>query len=390
MKGPAADNEALVPRDRPAHVVELEAPSVSLPPGAAQALREFAGSSAGRSGLRRLAVRQEPWTVVLNPSESTRKALKAGDLVLAKSRKGGQLLPQARDVKTGRVVENIRLKEAAAPGAGVKAARAATAGAAVAWQAMAVATQQHYLVEISSRLTDIERGVADVVRRQIAEKASDLVSTEHALSMVEEHISSAHPLTDTERQDVRSWHKSAHSFCDEHARHARAVLEDPTRDSVEALSDLLVADRAARIAARCAASLLRMPPESPEKHLAQFWHYSDLTQQLLDEVDELFETLACELVANINDWREYVKTRPRTKPKKMWNAGPGRTELLHWGAEAPRVKGLYELRAAEKSFVMSRARAARERHVEPLEVAVLIEGENARVLVDEQSSILDT
>ncbi len=376
------NEEAPVPEARPTRGNDLDRPAVPLPPGAAEGLREFARMPEVRKGLGRLAGRKEPWTVVLDPSKDTRKALDAGELVLTKTKKGGQLLPQARSVKTGQLAENIPMKGAAPAAKGAKAAKAATAGAAVAWQAMAIATQQHYLVEISGRLSNIERGVADVVDRHVAVKASELETTEDALALVEEHIASVHPLSDTERQDVRAWHKSAHTTCDAQMRQARKILGDPERDPADALPDLLVADRAAQIAARCAAALLRMPPETPEKHLAQFWHYSDLTQELLDEVNELFSRLSDELADSLTAWREYLFSSPNRKPKKAWNAGPGKTGRLHWGPKSPRFGGLRELPSPEKEFLRSRAELGRERGLQAVPATVILDGNEARVVVD--------
>ncbi len=375
--------DAPVPETGPTRGDDLDRPAVPLPPGAAEGLREFARMPEVRKGLGRLAGRKEPWTVVLDPSTDTRKALEAGELVLTKTKKGGQLLPQARSVKTGQVAENIPVMKGAAPAAkGAKAAKSAAAGAAVAWQAMAIATQQHYLVEISGRLSNIERGVADIVDRHVADKASELETTEDALGLVEEHITSGHPLTDTERQDVRAWHKSAHTTCDAQVRQARKILGDPERDPADALPDLLVADRAAQIAARCAAALLRMPPETPEKHLAQFWHYSDLTQELLDDVNELFTHLSDDLAESVTAWREYLFSSPNHRPKKAWNAGPGKTRRLHWGPQSPRFDGLRELPPPEKEFLRSRAELSREPGLQAVPATVILDGKEARVIVD--------
>ncbi len=373
--------DAPVPEARLTRGNDLGRPAVPLPPGAAESLREFARMPEVRKGLGRLAGRKEPWAVVLDPSKDTRKALEAGELVLTKTKKGGQLLPQARSVKTGQVAENIPVKGAAPAPKGAKAAKAATAGAAVVWQAMAIATQQHYLVEISGRLSNIERGVAEVIDRHVADKASELETTEDALELVEEHISSGNPLTDTERQDVRAWHKSAHTTCDAQVRQVGKILDDQERDSADALPDLLVADRAAQIAARCAAALLRMPLETPQKHLAQFWHYSDLTQELLDEVNELFTRLTDALADSLTAWREYLFSSPNRKRKKAWNAGPGKTKRLHWGPQSPRFEGLRELPAPEKEFLRSRAELSRERGLEAVPATVILEGNEARVVI---------
>ncbi len=125
-----------------------------------------------------------------------------------------------------------------------------------------------------------------------------------------------------------------------------------------------------------------MPPERPDKHLAQFWHYSDLTQELLDDVDELFARLSDDLASSLTAWREYLFSDPSRKPKKAWNAGPGRASRLHWGLQRPRFSGLRELPAAEKEFLPSRTDLSRERGLEAVPAAVIVDGNEARVIVD--------
>lgn len=373
--------DAPVPEARRPEGNELNRLAIPLPPGAAEGLREFARNRGSRRGLRSIAARKEPWTVVLAPSKEIRKALKANEVVLTKTKKGGQLLPQARNVKTGQVAENIPLKGAGPASKGAQGAKAVTAGVAVAWQAMAIATQQHYLVEITSRLSNIERGIAEVVRGYVADKASRLNSTERELSRIEGHIASGLPLADDDRQDVRAWHKEAHTTCDAQVRLAGDIISDSERDSADAVPHLLVADRAAQVAARCVAALLRLPPETPEKHLAEFWHYSDLSQELLDDVNELFSRLATELSSCLTAWRQYVFSNPDRKAKKAWNAGPGRAKRLRWGLRRPRFNGLAELDAGEMNFLLWRAKVSKERGLEAVPATVILDGKGARVLV---------
>jgi hypothetical protein len=356
-----------------------ERPVVSLPPGSAQALRDFAQVPGVRRGLGRFVGKRQRWLVELTPTASTKKALESGALKLTET-KSGKTLAQARSVKTGTTVENIGIKGL---GQSPKAVRAATAGAAVAWQAMAIATQQHYLVEISGRLTTIERGIADVLDRHIGDRASELEAIDDALTLVEQHIAEHHPLTDNDRQDVRAWHQKAQTICMAHAGYARRVIDAHDRDPARALPDLYVADRAAQIATRCAAALLRMPPESTEKHLAQFSHYAEVTQELIADVDGLFDRLSSELETSLALWRRYISSEPGELPKHVWNRGPGTFHPLHWGEHRPRHNGLLLLDMPEKRFIRDRAQYGRDRQAKLAVTQVVIDAGDARLLVDQ-------
>ena len=208
MHQPDGPLEAAV---RPMSPDELRRHGIALPPGAAEALREFARMPETRRGLRRLLGKgaEQAWSVELDPTKATRKGLDTGKLVLTKTKDSGQLIAQARDAKTGEIVENIRLKDAAKGGGVAKGAKVASGGAAVAWQAMAIATQQHYLVEISGRLGSIEQGVSDLRERSTAEKKADLAATNRALDLLQQHILNQHPPSENDRQNVINWHHDA-------------------------------------------------------------------------------------------------------------------------------------------------------------------------------------
>jgi hypothetical protein len=376
----------LLPEAREPQGDDLARPSVALPPGAAQGLRDFARLTPHVKGtVKGVAGNADPWTVTLSPSKETREAFRAGKVALTQKRQSGELLAQVRDVKSGQVVENVPMQRGAEAAKGATAAKAATAGAAVAWQALAIATQQHYLVEISGRLSSIEHGVGDLVQRDLGDKASALETTEDDLRLVEKHIVEGHALSETERQDLREAYKEARRICDAQSDQAWAIVNNPERDSATALSDLRVADRAAQVAARCAAALLRMPPESPEKHLAQFQHYFDVTEELLTKVDSLYVRLLEEQNEAARARRRYLATRPSLRRKEVWNAGPGRSQRLHWGPPKPRFDGLRTLPEREKHFLFERVKLTRERAVEATPATVLVEGNEARLVIEAET-----
>ncbi len=80
------------------------------------------------------------------------------------------------------------------------------------------------------------------------------------------------------------------------------MLDDDSRDPADSLPDLVLADHAAQVVARCAATLLRMPFETEEKRLNAFWHYADLTDETVETVDALLDRLDDELAAALTAW----------------------------------------------------------------------------------------
>lgn len=361
--------------------VNMAAEGIRLPPGTANALREAA--TTGKKGLGRAFNRSgdDAMAVVLEPTKETAKQLKAGTAYLTKAKDKGadQVLAQARDAKTGDIVENISFKAPKHPTKAAQAGKAAGAGAAVAWQAMAIATQQHYLVEISGKLDSIEQGVSEIIKRQLNDKAANLATTEEDLARVEEHIRQGAELTDNDRQDVQEWHREARHIHNAAIKEVRAIWDDPKRDTAEALPDLVLADHAVRVAARCSATLLRMPYKSSKTQETDFWHYAAMTKQAMSGVDDLITYLDQELTTRDQEWREYQVGRPKRKPKQAWNLGPGRIKPLHAGPQQPKFEGLRNLSSGHRNWIKQRVRLA----ATPIELPsaiVVIEGEEARLI----------
>lgn len=115
--------------------------------------------------------------VVFSP-EVTR-SLQSGSLAHVQDA-ANQLLPVARDARTGRFVEVGR----AVKTGGVRLANVAAA----TWQIAAIATAQHYLGEINARLQRIEDRVADIYFFLIAEKRGELRAAIHLLRQYHDAI----------------------------------------------------------------------------------------------------------------------------------------------------------------------------------------------------------
>lgn len=127
---------------------------------------------AAKAGKKLRAVRkaskagQELYRIV--PREDLAKGLKNQTLRMGTALKGGDATVLVKHAKTGRTAGHADLVKA-----DVKAKPSlAKALGPVAWQAMAMATQQHYLVEINDKLAGVEKGVDEVLARQGDEKRS--------------------------------------------------------------------------------------------------------------------------------------------------------------------------------------------------------------------------
>ena len=113
----------------------------------------------------------ETYRIVLDPAQQ--KALRDGTQRFAKPGKGDASL-RLKDVMTGGSMPEARLEKVG------ESAKIATPSVTkvlgpVAWEAMAMATQQHYLVEISDKLEGIASGIEELLERDDDDKRGTLV-----------------------------------------------------------------------------------------------------------------------------------------------------------------------------------------------------------------------
>ena len=98
------------------------------------------------------------------PRDDLAKGLADKTLRMGVARKGGDATLLVKSRETGRIAGQSDLVKAKP--------NVAKALGPVAWQAMAMATQQHYLVEINDKLAGVQKGVDEVLARQSDEKRS--------------------------------------------------------------------------------------------------------------------------------------------------------------------------------------------------------------------------
>jgi hypothetical protein len=127
----------------------------------ARAGKTIAGSRKAQDGTRQL------YRIV--PRKELAEGLKKNALRMATPRAGGDATVLVKHAESGRIAgqaDLVKAKEIRAVPSAMKAL------GPVAWQAMAMATQQHYLVEINDKLADLGKGVDEILARQSDEKRS--------------------------------------------------------------------------------------------------------------------------------------------------------------------------------------------------------------------------
>lgn len=224
-------------------------------------------------------------------------------------------------------MENIKVADRGVS-TSAKATKMASAGATVAWQALAIATQQHYLVEISARLENIEQAIGHVLGHLEAADLGRLKAVSEGLALIDSHLGQDIPLDAHYRERLIDWHTQVREIA--HAAVERASRDLDGREPETALKDLLVADRSAALASQCVNAILRVPASDPRIPLAEFWHYGDLTQVMLDDIADMLSRIRESYEARRQLW-EHFDARGVGTIEGIWDSGPGQ-----WGGPPPR------------------------------------------------------
>ena len=162
---PTSNSMSDHPTIKPRTAVQSRAQhAVRLTGRAAEEVRSNLPEPAKKAMLARKAkgVTEETYRIVVSPEQQ--KALTDGTQRFANPGKGTATV-RLRDAKTGKPVPEARL-EKVDPGAVSPKPSPAKMLGPVVWEAMAMATQQHYLVEIDKKLDGIAKGVDEVLGRE--------------------------------------------------------------------------------------------------------------------------------------------------------------------------------------------------------------------------------
>ena len=240
-------------------------PLVRLTGKAALVVRDTVAEQQKKVLVRRTAdVLEESYRITVSPEQA--KALREGTQVWAKPGKGDASL-RLRDAATGKPIPEAKLEKVRdSARSAAKPSVTKVLGPAV-WEAMAIATQQHYLVEISDKLQGIASDVEEVLERLDDDKRGTLnhvaktVADSHARLAAHGSLSSGRveELRDAARDADRVWHQLRERF----RRHLTGYGEGAvTREDVERSWGLLL--YATRVLTDSSALLTTLPLDTVE------------------------------------------------------------------------------------------------------------------------------
>lgn len=198
----------------------------------------------------------------LVPREDLAEGLRKGTLRMGAPRKGGDSTVLVRSVKTGRIEGHADLVKAKDAKAVPSAMRAL---GPVAWQAMAMATQQHYLVEINEQLAGVQRGVDEILARLTDEQRGRIEELREEAVRVRTKLVQGRPVDPHALEGYL--HKAGElqrSLTYTAERAARGYL-DGERSAREAEDDFHLALLAAQAMAELSSAYVSLPSHSVEE-----------------------------------------------------------------------------------------------------------------------------
>jgi hypothetical protein len=249
-------------------------------------------------------VTEQTYRIALSPEQQ--KALSKGTQRFANPGKGSATL-RLRDAATGKPVTEARLEKVGPAAVGAKPSPAKVLGPVV-WEAMAMATQQHYLVEIDKKLDGIAKGVDEVLAREddrtlaIFREVHDIVRDSRERFDAGDELSSArvqelHRLAGDAR---REWHLL-------HQRTRRLLNEyrngDTEREKVQEAWELLWV--ATEVLVEVSGLLTSLPCASIEDLLAASGEEHDRVVAAVDDIRELATDLHAAHLQCRSDWMQW-------------------------------------------------------------------------------------
>lgn len=173
-----------------AGVAQTSGRGVTLRGEAARGLRDFVARSAietAKAGLHTKGTyRLVPGTKAM--ADGLKRGL---EMAPAKSGEASTLI---RDASTKKFAGRFDLKKA---GPSAKAL-----GPMIAWEAMAMATQQHYLVEINDKLESIEKGVDEILQRMDDDKRGTLKQLQKVVDAARQNLADGREPSVSRREEL--------------------------------------------------------------------------------------------------------------------------------------------------------------------------------------------
>jgi len=250
----------------------------------------------------------------LVPPKELREGLAKGTLRHATPNRGDASV-LVKNSRSGRIAGKADLKRV----------RPNVVGPAL-WQAMAVATQQHYLVEISGKLTGIQQGVDEILARLDDQIHGRLAALAEIADDARDHIARQGSLPDERLAELRTAATNAKELWAEVKRTADRKLHD-YREGFCTAADVELAfaklTGATFVLLKCSEALLAVPYRTAKELETAFAWERDRTMPALPD----FEQSMRELTSASHRWgarhRKYAVERPKNPAKKALNRLPG-------------------------------------------------------------------
>ena len=282
--------------------------AITLTGEAAISLRKALGEPAKGILARKAEPVGELCRIVLDPEQQ--KLLNDEVIRFAKPGKGNASV-RMKDAKTGASVKEARLERV---GGSAKPSVTKVLGP-VAWEAMAMATQQHYLVEISGKLEGIRSGIDELLERDDDDKRGTLLHVDsivtHSRERLAEHGSlpalRIQELRDGARDATRVWHQLRERF----RRHLTGYGEgDTSREDVERSWEMLI--HATKVITTAGGLLTSLSFDTVEDLENQFEERERILDALADLQELAYEFAAwhIEFRKRAFEWETYGSRNP--------------------------------------------------------------------------------
>lgn len=247
----------------------------------------------------------------LVPPKELAKGLQDGTLRMATPRRGDASV-LVKNVEDGRIAGKADLQN-------MKPTPAELIGPA-AWQAMALATQQHYLAEIATKLEGIQHGVEEVLARLDDDRVGALNGISDTAAVAQTAARHGNRLSETRLLEVRHGAMKAKELWYQTALTAQRQLDQyGTGESApdEVQQTFAILTHATQVLMQCSEALLAIPYDDASALETAVSEEQDRLQPILPEYLKLCEGL----VAASEDWRqqhEDYQARLPTNTVQRW------------------------------------------------------------------------
>lgn len=262
------------------------------------------------------------------PREELARGLADKRLRMAIARKGGDASVLVKSAETGRIAGRADLKNAKPS--------AMKALGPVAWQAMALATQQHYLVEINDKLAGVQGAVDELLARLTDDKRAEADELRDEAARIRVKLARA------ENVDVSSLDNWLHragvlqkslAATAERAANGYLIGEMTAREAEDAFALALFS---AQSLAELSGLLVALPTSSTE----QLQHRLDDEWARLGPRRERLRGIAATLNRGHHHWRMHQALYDERRPQNPIALGVNRISPLKVGEKAPRAEPL--------------------------------------------------